>query len=110
MIVVEAFGLITFCLVIYIICAMPTKKYIRRLLEDDGRRTPKIRALLEERMGKRCVLMFEESVTPFGVRLEGTLVDIDDEWLLVECPKKKGDPELKAVRLELVTGIEEPAS
>ena len=32
--------------------------------------------------------------------------DVDDEWVLMECPDKKGGTQLKALRISLIEGIE----
>lgn len=54
----EAFGIITFVLVIYIICTMPTKKELRRIArpEFEERRRAGLRNLLHERVGSVCAL------------------------------------------------------
>ena len=102
----SAFGFFAFCMMIYISSAMVTKKDLRRMLgtQRDGRAP----ALLAERKGSTCTLILTGSALTFpGLRATGVLRDLDDEWVLLECPQKKGPAQLKAVRIDLVSGIEE---
>ena len=104
----EAMVYVLFALMIYLIAAMPSKKYLRRLVGDEKRRTPSLAALLKGRVGKPCTLVFDDAVGVVGTRLAGTLVDVDDEWACVECvDEKSGAVQLKAVRLDLVRSLEE---
>lgn len=113
--VFDAFSMITFVLVIYIMCAMPTKKDMRRLAqpEAEGRRKEGLRDLLRERVGMPCRLCLAEAhSTPSALggnvmELAGTVVDVDDEWVLVEIVDKKGSRRLVAMRLDQVAGISE---
>ena len=41
------------------------------------------------------------------VELAGTVVDVDDEWVLMEALDKKGHRRLIAMRLDQVAGINE---
>ena len=54
--VFDAFSMITFVLIIYIMCAMPTKKDMRRLAqpEAEGRRQEGLRDLLREQFRMSC--------------------------------------------------------
>ena len=104
----EAFGFITFCLVIYIISAMPTKNELRKLLTVRDTRASALRSLLAEHVGTACTLLLADATaTAPGTSVSGVLQDVDDEWLLIECPVGKGATQLKALRLEYVSGIEE---
>ncbi len=113
--VYDAFSMITFVLVIYIMCAMPTKKDMRRLAqpEAEGRRQEGLRDLLRERVGMSCRLCLSEAhSTPSALsgsvmELVGRVVDVDDEWVLVEASDKKGCRRLVAMRLDQVAGISE---
>lgn len=105
----SAFGFFAFCMMIYISTAMVTKKDLRRMLgtQRDGR-APALRSMLAERKGSICTLILTGSALTFpGLRATGVLRDLDDEWVLLECPQKKGPAQLKAVRIDLVSGIEE---
>lgn len=61
--VFDAFSMITFVLVIYIMCAMPTKKDVRRMAqpETERRRQEGLRDLLRERVGMPCRLCLSEA-------------------------------------------------
>ena len=105
---------VTFALVIYLVCAMPTKKEVRRLAhpEAEGRRQEGLRDLLSERVGSACTLDLVEVhgfISDFGglASLAGTVVDVDDEWVLVEATDKKGRRRLVAMRLDQGAGIKE---
>ena len=64
--------------------------------------------MLREHMGSSFELVLSEAgVTAGGMRLSGTVRDVDDEWVLMECPGKKGGTQLKALRISLVEGIEQ---
>ena len=41
------------------------------------------------------------------MRLSGTVRDVDDERVLMECSDKKGVTRLKVLRISLVEGIEQ---
>lgn len=113
--VYDAFSMVTFVLVIYIMASMPTKKDIRRLArpEAEGRRQKGLRDLLRERVGTPCTLNLADAhavVNELGgnvVELAGTVVDVDDDWVLMEALDKKGHRRLIAMRLDQVTGINE---
>ena len=67
-----------------------------------------MRSLLEARKGTVCALVLAEASTAAGgTRLTGTLVDVDDEWVLVEAEQKKGGTRSVALRLDRVQGLEE---
>lgn len=103
------FGAASFMFCILIYCTMPTKRDVRRWLADrEGLRAGEHAALFRERIGQTCTLVLAEaSVTAGSTRLAGTLRDVDDEWLLMECPGKEGGTQMKALRLELVVSVEE---
>ncbi len=113
--VYDAFSMVTFVFVIYIMAAMPTKKEIRRLArpEAEGRRQEGLRDLLRERVGTSCTLNLADAhavVNELGgsvMELAGTVVDVDDEWVLMEASDKKGRRRLIAMRLDQVAGINE---
>lgn len=106
----ETFAILTFALVIYIMCTMPTKKEIRRLLNADSedRRRVELLELLKARKGSSCAISLNEvHYVANKASLEGELVDIDDDWVLVRATGKKGATQLVAVRLENVEGLDE---
>ena len=90
------FGIISVCLLAYIMSVMVTKKDLRKFLGDQQSRTGEMRSLLAE-----------ASTAAGGTRLDGTLADVDDEWVLVEAEQKKGGTRSVALRLDLVQGLEE---
>ena len=98
-----------FPMMVYLIAAMPSKKYLRRLVGGEERHTSSLIALLKGRLGQPCTLVFDEFVAGIGaVRLSGTLVDVDDVWACMECADEKtGDVQLKVVRLSLERSLEE---
>ena len=57
------FEILTFALVIYIVCAMPTKKQIRRLENPEAgeRRRADLRKLLQDYRGRSCSLSLNDS-------------------------------------------------
>lgn len=98
----------TFALTVYIMAAMPTKKDLRKLTDASESRETELGRMLRERIGSSCELVLVEAgVTAGGMRLSGTVQDVDDEWVLMECPDKKGGTQLKALRISLVEGIEQ---
>lgn len=98
----------TFALVIYIAATMPTKKDLRRIERRSDTRETELRQMLRERIGAECELVLTQtSSTAGGPRLTGTIRDVDDEWVLVDCPPKKGGVQRKALRIALVEGIEQ---
>lgn len=105
----EVMVYVIFALLIYLIVAMPSKKYLRRLVGAEGDRAPNLAALLRSRLGQGCTLVFDDVVAGVGsTRLAGTLIDVDDEWACVECvDEKTGAAQLKAVRLGLIRSLEE---
>ena len=63
--------------------------------------------MLREHMGSSCELVLSEAgVTAGGMRLAGTVRDVDDEWVLMECPDKKGGIQLKGPANRARGGIE----
>lgn len=97
----------TFALTAYIMAAMPTKKDLRKLMDASESREAELVRMLREHMGSSCELVLSEAgVTAGGMRLSGMVRDVDDEWVLMECPDKKGGTQLKALRISLVEGIE----
>ena len=93
----------TFAMVVYIMASMPTKKDLRKLVDDARPREAELGRMLRERIGSVCELVL---VTAGGMRLAGTVLDVDDEWVLMECPDKKGGVQIKALRIALVEGVE----
>ena len=108
---VEILVWVIFALLIWILCTMPTKAEIRRLLSNVGAdgQPHGWRSAIEGRMGASCKLTLTEPLYAWGTpgELSGTVLDVDDEWVLVEVPDKKGAPQRVAVRLEQIKGIEE---
>lgn len=104
------FEILTFALVIYIVCAMPTKKQIRRLADPEAgeRRRADLRKLLQDYRGRSCSLSLNDShyVSP-AATLEGTLVDVDDEWMLMETTDGKGRRKRIVIRFDEVSCIKE---
>ena len=104
------FEILTFALVIYIVCAMPTKKQIRRLENPEAgeRRRADLRKLLQDYRGRSCSLSLNDShyVSP-AATLEGTLVDVDDEWMLMETTDDKGRRKRSVIRFDEVSSIKE---
>lgn len=104
------FEILTFALVIYIVCAMPTKKQIRRLENSEAgeRRRADLRKLLQDYRGRSCSLSLNDShyVSP-AATLEGTLVDVDDEWMLMETTDDKGRRKRIVIRFDEVSCIKE---
>lgn len=97
----------TFAMVVYIMASMPAKKDLRKLVDDARPREAELGRMLRERTGSVCELVLAEAgVTAGGMRLAGTVLDVDDEWVLMECPDKKGGAQLKALRIALVEGVE----
>ena len=97
----------TFAMVVYIMATMPTKKDLRNLMDDARPREVELGRMLRERIGSTCELvLFEAGVTAGGMRLAGTVLDVDDEWVLMECADKKGITQLKALRIALVEGVD----
>lgn len=105
----ETFGMISFALLIYLICTVPTKKDLKRFLESaNGSRVNKYREALSSRMGTRCsVTLADATIATEGITLTGTLRDVDDEWALFEVEQKKGGARLTAVRLDSIECFEE---
>ncbi|WP_415962663.1 hypothetical protein [Collinsella tanakaei] len=100
----EIFGMISFALLIYLICTVPTKKDLKRLLEPPNySRANKYRSALRSHIGTRCtVTLTDATVATGGIRVTGTLHDMDDEWALFEVEQKKGSARLTAVRLDSI--------
>lgn len=97
----------TFAMVVYIMATLPTKRDLRKLMDDARPREMELGRMLRERIGSSCELVLSEAgVTAGGMRLAGTVLDVDDEWVLVERPDKKGGAQLKALRIALVEGVE----
>ena len=97
----------TFAMVVYIMATLPTKRDLRKLVDDARPREMELGRMLRERIGSSCELVLSEAgVTAGGMRLAGTVLDVDDEWVLMERPDKKGGAQLKALRIALVEGIE----
>lgn len=113
--VYDAFSMSTFVFLIYIMASMPTKKDIRRLAlpEVEGRRQEGLRDLLRERVGTSCTLNLADAhavvneLSGSVMELAGTVVDVDDEWVLMEASDKKGRRRRIAMRLDQVAGINE---
>ena len=97
----------TFAMVVYIMAAMPTKNDLRKLSEGACPREAELGRMLRERIGSSCELVLSEAgVTAGGMRLAGTVLDVDDEWVLMECPGKKDITQLKVLRIALVEGVD----
>ena len=97
----------TFALVVYIMAVMPTKKDLRKIMDDARPREAELGRVLRERIGSSCELVLSEAgITAGGVRLSGKVLDVDDEWVLMECPVKKGGTQLKVLRIALVEGVD----
>lgn len=97
----------TFAMVVYIMAVMPTKKDLRKLVDDARPREVELGRLLRERIGLSCELVLSEAgVTAGGMRLAGTILDVDDEWVLMGCANKKGGTQLKVLRIALVEGVD----
>lgn len=97
----------TFALVIYVITTMPTKKDLRRIERRSESREEELRSVLRDRIGLECELILSETgFTAGGTHLSGTIQDVDDEWVLVECRDKKGATQMKVLRIALVEGVE----
>lgn len=97
----------TFAMVVYIMASMPTKKDLRKLVDDARPREVELGRMLRERIGSACELVLAEAgVTAGGMRLAGTVLDVDDEWVLMECPDKKSGTQIKVLRIALVEGVE----
>ena len=92
---------------------MPTKRDLRRLLDTrgEGERAVSLRAMLEARLRATCTLALDEARTPCGgITLTGTIMDVDDDWVLVEMPVPRGGTRLVALRLSCVQSIEETSA
>lgn len=105
----ETFGMVSFALLIYLICTVPTKKDLKRFLESaNGSRANKYRGALSSRMGTRCtVTLADATIATEGTTFTGTLRDVDDEWALFEVEQKKGGAHLTAIRLDSIESFEE---
>ena len=105
----QVISMLTFGFVIALYVWMPTKRDLRRLAAREGAASSGLRDQLKGRRGVSCKLMLDDANTAVGSSvLDGTVVDVDDEWVLVERPFKQGDgTQLVAVRLESISGIEE---
>lgn len=105
----ETFGMVSFALLIYLICTVPTKKDLKRFLESaNGSRANKYRGALGGRMGTRCtVTLADATIATEGTTFTGTLRDVDDEWALFEVEHKKGGARLTAIRLDSIESFEE---
>lgn len=100
----ETFGMVSFALLIYLICTVPTKKDLKRFLETANGS----RGALSSRMGTRCtVTLADTTIATEGTTLTGTLRDVDDEWALFEVEHKKGGAHLTAIRLDSIESFEE---
>lgn len=105
---VFAMACATFGIAVYIMAVMPTKKDVRKLLGVSEPREAELGRILRERIGTSCELVvYEAGITAGGMRLSGTVRDVDDEWVLMACPDKKSDTQLKALRISLIEGIEQ---
>ena len=97
----------TFAMVVYIMTAMATKRDLRKLADDARPREAELGRVLRERVGAPCELVLSEpGMVAGGMRLAGTVRDVDDEWVLMECPAKTGGVELKVLRISHVEGVE----
>ena len=97
----------TFAMVVYIMATLPTKRDLRKLMDDARPREMELGRMLRERIGSSCELVLSEAgVTAGGMRLAGTVLDVDDEWVLMERPDKKGVTQLKVLRIALVEGVD----
>ena len=60
-----------------------------------------------ERIGASCgLVLLEPDMVAGGMRLAGTVRNFDDEWVLMECPAKKGGFELKVLHISHVESVE----
>ena len=97
----------TFGIAVYIMAVMPTKKDLRNLMDDTRPREVELGRMLRERIGSSCELVLSEAgITAGGMRLAGTVLDVDDEWVLMECADKKGITQRKVLRISLVEGVD----
>ncbi|MCF2621173.1 hypothetical protein [Collinsella tanakaei] len=105
----QVITMLTFGFVIALYVWMPTKRDLRRLAAREGALSSGLREQLKRRRGTSCKLMLDEANPAVGSAvLDGTVVDVDDEWVLVERPFKQGDgTQFVAVRLEGISSIEE---
>ena len=105
----QVITMLTFGFVIALYVWMPTKRDLRRLAAREGAPSSGLREQLKQRQGASCKLMLDDANAAVGSAvLDGTIVDVDDEWVLVERPLKQGDgAQLVAVRLEDISSIEE---
>lgn len=88
-------------LLIYIICEMKKGE------ENQGEDRCSFRKLLPDYRGKTCEITVKEPLMidiMFSVR--GILVDLDDEWVMVETQDKK-KKSIKIFRVDNVSGIKE---
>lgn len=107
---VDAIIWVVFALLVWTAWNMPTKAEIRRLLSGVGEegRPHGWRSAIEGRVGAPCTLTLTEPLYACGTsgELAGTVIDVDDEWVLLEVSDKKGTRQV-AVRLDMIKGIEE---
>ena len=74
----------TFGIAVYIMAVMLTKKDVRKLLGVSESREAELGRMLRERIGTSCELgIYEAGITAGGMRLSGTVKDVDDEWVLM---------------------------
>lgn len=64
--------------------------------------------ILPDYVNKKCEIIVKEPMAAIDVmfNVQGVLVDIDEEWLLIESEKKK-KKSLKMFRIENVSSIKE---
>ena len=67
-----------------------------------------LRKLLQDYRGRSCSLSLNDShyVSP-AATLEGTLMDVDDEWMLMETTDDKGRRKRIVIRFDEVSCIKE---
>lgn len=97
----EVFGVVTIALLIYIIYSM------KREEEDAGKLQRSFKSVLPDFLGKMCEITLEEPlVIDMLFSVKGSLVDVDDEWVMLRVQEKKKKV-TKIFRIENISGINE---
>lgn len=100
---------VVFALLIYIVAVMPTKRDLRRLLDaETGARRSGLKPRLEKLKGHPCTLILEELHTVVtSTEVACTVVDVDDEWVLIDAAAAKGKRVRAALKLDDIKGVNE---
>lgn len=101
---------VAFCLMLYVVRTMPTKKDLKYLLspsEQGGRR--RFQEVLNKLIDQPCTIVLTHVLLSAGgdfVTVTGTVRSVDEQYVLLEIEQKSDAPRIMALQLDMICSIE----